>query len=88
MQIEDIAGIKELATALHVNVTTITNWRHYQSDFPENKSYVSARPVYHLLEVVTWWMGWKPQKNIPKVGRIDDELRERALAWQAQSRQT
>jgi hypothetical protein len=82
VELEDIAGVSELARILHVNPTTIANWARVQPTFPKYTVMVSGRPAYNKLEVANWWVNWFPQKKIPKVGYIDDDLRERALEWQ------
>ena len=72
---ERLSGIAELARLLSVAPNTVSTWyqRQHRTGFPEPLITLAMGPVWDRPEVETWYRGWKPLRNMPKVGSLPED---------------
>jgi predicted DNA-binding transcriptional regulator AlpA len=77
-----LVGIAELATLFGVGRTTISNWyaRQNTNAFPNPVVDLAMGPVWDQADVVAWWKGYTPLRNMAKVGTLPPELATEEMA--------
>lgn len=74
-----LAGVAELSELLTVRRTTISQWHSRQSTnkFPSPVADLAMGPVWDQDAVVDWYKGYKPLRNMRKVGTLPEEYHDR-----------
>jgi len=72
--IPTLAGVAEISDLLGVRRTTISQWhsRQHQNGFPDPVVELAMGPVWDEAQVVEWWKGYKPLRNMNKVGTLPE----------------
>lgn len=78
----NLVGIAELADLFQVGRTTISNWyaRQMTNGFPDPLKRLQMGPVWDFSDVVEWWKGYKPKRNMIKVGTLPGSESREELA--------
>ena len=73
VQAETLGSVKEIAKAIHVQRTVVTNWfaRRPFNHVPNPVAELGNGPVYVVPDVVSWWKSWIPGIN-RKSGYVDE----------------
>lgn len=64
-ELNDLAGVQEIAKRIGVRSSTVINWSHRHAGFPEPLTSISSRNVYSMRQVLAWYEAWvvTPSRN-------------------------
>lgn len=77
--LDDIAGVSDLAPRYGVSMAAVANWATRYADFPQVLVHVGGRAIYSISEVDAWYDG--------QFGDRPDKLRERAAELERRARE-
>lgn len=63
--LDDLAGVGDLAVEYRVVRATVVNWAARHADFPAPLVVTSSGPIYSRIQVHRWYHGreWRPGKH-------------------------